>query len=334
MIEESVEWRRLGLVVAMESTTLASVMPRQLECRERRPDLLVLTRSPLPVRLILTVYTGFELTTLPTTGTQGVQTVLNGSDERQAAYSEAANAVSEGQQVFVAFPVREGKDLLSASDARRMADALRSETFPSAAIGIYCSAMSRDERQRVFDDFLHRRVDVLVCTTFIEDAPEVFNATVMMVEYADLHTAERLHRLRGHVARSKNGGRCFLVQSDSPETSACERLNKLMVERDGFQLAELDLDGHGDRLVDQEAARDLPSLRWMIPASNRRMMIRARDHAFQILQKDPDLKFNSDIAQVLNTRWGSWLGELIPLGKTERKGGTRGRRRHRRRRRR
>ncbi len=81
--------------------------------------------------------------------------------------------------------------------------------FPDSAIGIYSSSMTRDERQRVLDDFQHRRIDVLVCTTFIEDTPEVPNANVMLVEYADLHSSERLHRLRGYVAGARWSA-CFL----------------------------------------------------------------------------------------------------------------------------
>ncbi len=334
LLGEEVAWRRLGLVVSMESTAIGMVMPGHLQSRDRRPDLLVVTRSLLPIRLVLMVYTAFELTTLKAPDTRGVQTFLLDSDERKNAYAQAATAVSEGQQIYVVFPVRDGKDLLSSQDAHRMADALRSEAFPSAAIGVYSSSMTRDERQRVFDDFVHRRIDVLVCTTFVEDGPEVENATIVMVEYADLHSCERLHRLRGHVSESRDGGRCYFVQSDSPEAAAKARLSQLLVERDGLALAELDLDGHGDRLASAEASGALPSLVCVDPRSNRGMMIRARDQAFQILQKDPELKFNSEMARMLNARWGEWLGELVPLVSQDRKSGNRGRGRNRRRRRR
>ena len=307
-------------------------MPLDLARFERRPDLLVVTRSPLPLRLVLTVYSGFELTMVDSQGGRGVRTQVLGSDQRQEGYAEAATHVTAGRQVFVVFPVREGKDILSLNDAKRMAEALRSEAFPDAAIGVYSSAMSRDERQRVFDDFQHRRVDVLVCTTFIEDAPEVPNACTMMVEYADLHSIERLHRLRGHVNGAREGGRCYFIKSDEPNETMAANIGQLLSERDGVRLAELDLDGRDDARVASADQGQLPVFRWMNPKTSRQLVFRAREQAFQVLHKDPTLKSNSEVARMLNERWGDWMGEYVSVGSGPKKGA--GRRRNRRRRRR
>ena len=233
MLAESVKWRKLGLVVVTETVGAQTVMPSDLDGFERRPDLLVVTQS-IDGQQVLVHYSAFDLTMLSDDRHRRVRTTVVGSKERKEAYRRASEVVAEGGQVYVAFPVRDGKDLLSVDDAKRLVDALRAEDLPGAAIGIYSSSMSREERRRVFDDFLHRRVDVLVCTTCIEDVLDVSHAELMLVEYADLHTANRLHRLRGHVARANNGGECLFVLSDAPEPSASERIEGCGLNRTGF----------------------------------------------------------------------------------------------------
>ena len=134
------------------------------------------------------------------------------------------------------FPVGESGDLLGPDDALRYAQALQSEAPEGARIGVYCSAMSREDRVRVFEDFQHRRIDVLVATTFIEEAPVVANATVVVVEHADHHEAARLHRLRGHVGQGLEPGQCLMVMSEKPSEDAKKRLTQLSAERDDSRL--------------------------------------------------------------------------------------------------
>lgn len=332
MLAESVKWRKLGLVVVTETVGAQTVMPTDLDGFERRPDLLVVTRSPLTVEQVLVHYSAFDLTMLSADRHRRVRTTVVGSKERKEAYRRASEVVAEGGQVYVAFPVRDGKDLLSVDDAKRLVDALRAEDLPGAAIGIYSSSMSREERRRVFDDFLHRRVDVLVCTTCIEDVLEVSHAELMLVEYADLHTANRLHRLRGHVARANNGGECLFVLSDAPEPSASERIERVRSEQDGFRLSEMAAEVDPPDLAEQDSG--LSALRWSEPSGSRGMMIRTREHVFRVLKSDPNLHAHSETAAMINVRWGDLLGESLPVEKNSNRGGSRGRRRNRRRRRR
>ena len=164
-----------------------------------------LSRSPvitdtIPSSLTLTVLANIECRCCPT-GRTHCTSVVFPQAARTDAYQAVREAVDEGRQAFVVFPVGESGDLLGPDDALRYAQALQSEALEGARIGVYCSAMSREDRVRVFEDFQHRRIDVLVATTFIEEAPVVANATVVVVEHADHHELARLHRLRGHVGQ-------------------------------------------------------------------------------------------------------------------------------------
>ena len=220
-----------------------------------------------------------------------------------------------------------------------MAKALQAEAFEGGRIGIYSSEMSRDERTRVFDDFQHRRIDVLVCTTYIEDAPSVANATVVVVEYADLHDLVRLHRLRGHVGQGWATGVCHYVLSDSPGDADIQRINTVASERDGFRLAEIDLEVRGHKTLLGERADEMPDMRWSEPARDRHLLLRARAEAFRLLQKDPGLRRSRSLARAVHQRWGDWLDRMMPVPGKKRLGDggptdkTNRRRRRRRRRR-
>ena len=336
LLDAEVTWRRLGLVVAEERSPYGDVTRDRLADMPHQPDLLVVTRTPIPSSLVFTVFGDFDVSVVSSEEPLTVTSLVHKAGEREVAYEQARAAVDAGKQAFVVFPVREGKDLLGRADALRMAKALQGDGFPGARIGIYSSEMSREERTRVFDDFQHRRVDVLVCTTYIEDSPSVANATVMVVEYADLHDLVRLHRLRGHVGQGWASGVCHYILSDSPAEGDIQRVNTVTSERDGFRLAEIDLEVRGHEALLGDRADEMPEMRWAEPARDRHLLLRARTEAFRLLQRDPGLRRSKALARAVHHRWGDWLDRVLPVPDQKRLGATdskKGRRRRRRRRR-
>jgi ATP-dependent DNA helicase RecG len=336
LLDADVSWRRLGLVVAEERSPYGDVTRDRLADMPHQPDLLVVTRTPIPSSLVFTVFGDFDVSVVSAEEPLTVTSLVHKAGEREAAYEQARAAVDAGKQAFVVFPVREGKDLLGRADALRMAKALQGDGFPGARIGIYSSEMSREERTRVFDDFQHRRVDVLVCTTYIEDSPSVANATVMVVEYADLHDLVRLHRLRGHVGQGWASGVCHYILSDSPAEGDIQRVNTVTSERDGFRLAEIDLEVRGHEALLGDRADEMPEMRWAEPTRDRHLLLRARTEAFRLLQRDPGLRRSKALARAVHHRWGDWLDRVLPVPDQKRLGATdskKGRRRRRRRRR-
>ncbi len=322
------EWKRLGLVVVEERDHYGTVDPARLRGRGPRPDLLVMTTAPIPASLVFSVFGEFDLSTVPRRSrTRAVPRVV-GSAQRGEAYAQVQVQLDRGHQAYVVFPVSDGRDLLSADDARRFAEALRTELLPGARLAVYSSAMSRDERLRVFDDFRHRRIDVLVSTTFVEDAPAVDNATAMVVEHADKHSLIRLHRLRGHLRH----GTCFMVMGDPPNDDGVKLVDLAAAESDGYRLAEIDLQVRGLRALLGDRAKEAPSLCWADPPQDRALLLRARDEAFGLAKADPDLRRWRGLGRAVNERWGEWLGDAVVPPPPPR--GSKGRSRRRRRRRR
>ncbi len=311
LLDPRIEWKRLGLVIAEERGPYGTVQRATLEGRSPRPDLLVVTRSPIPTSLVFTVFGDFDVSVVLAEGRLRTLCAVHPATERSAAYAHARNAVKAGRQAFVVFPVRDGRDLLGREDALRMAKALQADVLQGARVGVYSSEMPREERTRAFDDFHHRRIDVLVCTTFIEDAPAVANASVMVVEYADLHNLVRLHRLRGHVDAGNLPGHCDFVLSDDPSAEGLRVVEQVVSERDGFRLAEVDLEIRGNVALLGDRADEVPDLHWAEPARDRQLLLRARAEAFRLLGEDPGLRRSKTLQRAVLQRWGDWLDRHI-----------------------
>ena len=333
LLEADMAWKRLGLVIVEERGPYGTVTSAQLATgKGPRPDLLVTTRVPIPSSLVFTVFGDLDVSVVRrTVPPRCVATVLP-STERQEAYRRVREQVAAGRQAFVVLPVRDGRDLLGYADAMRMAEALQGDLLKGNRIGVYSTDMTREERSRAFDDFQHRRIDVLVCTTYIEDAPTVANATQLLVEYADLHDAVRLHRLRGHVGFGNRTGSSYFVLSDDPAAGSAERVERVAAEPDGFRLAELDLGVRGAAALLGDRAAEMPDFRWAVPEVDRELLLRAREEAMALISEDGSLRRTPELAGAVTARWGEWLGQSLP--EPPPKGGGEGRNRRRRRRRR
>jgi ATP-dependent DNA helicase RecG len=332
-------WKRLGLVVAESRVGHGPLRLQDLPGKSQRPDLLCMTQAPIPTTLVFTLFRDFDVTLVSTADRVHCVSRRFEAAERADAYAAAREQLDEGRQVYVVFPIEDGTgehgkaghDLLGLDDARRFADALRADAFPHARIGIFSSAMSRDERFRVHDDFAHRRVDVLVCTSPIEDAPSVPNATTMVVEYADRYDLTRLHRLRGHVGQGTHPGKAIFVLTEGADEEGVRRLELVLAEHDGFRIAELDLQMRGLDDILGTRASDAPKFRYVDPVRDRELLLKARLDAQQSARERLS---NAALVQAVERRWGEWLGEAglsIPEPTADNgEGGPRKRRRRRR----
>ncbi len=330
LLDARVSWKRLGLVVC-EVPGLAAeprlIDPATLRARPgATPDLLVLSQAPLPASVVLSAYGEFAMSIL---APRPNPVVCERFTDRLEAYRGAQRYVEAGGQAYVVFPVREGADLLGPAEARRIAEALGAETFPGANVAIYHSSMSRDERLQRFRDLERRRIDVLLCTTHIEDAPKVRNAGAMVIEYADLFSPLRLHRLRSHMGTGggRSGGTCALILSEEPSAEAEQMVEQVIGEPDGFRLAELEL----ERCPEALAAFSAPDFRWADLLQDRPLLLAARDAARRVLNDDPRLRRHSALRSAIGERWGDWLGVSLPDTPAQPEARRRRRRRRRRR---
>lgn len=339
LLDNAPKWHKLGLVIVEERNEYGTVDPSAIVDSGPSPDLLVITDTPIPSSLTLTVFGEYRMSMLKNDHSVRCTTSVYEQAERKDAYAAVHEAVEEGRQAYVVFPVGDDGDLLGPEDALRYAGALQSEALEGARIGVYCSAMSREDRLRVFEDFQHRRIDVLVATTHIEEAPLVSNATVMVVEHADHHELVRLHRLRGHVGQGIDVGQCLMVMSEKPNADAQQRLTRLGGERDGFKIAEMDLKERGWDALLGDGAEEAPVFHWADPVLDHQKLLMARDEAFRLVKQDPGMRRHREMVDAVVSRWGSWLGDDFAASRADFQGGAgrgkdkqKGRRRRRRRR--
>ena len=157
----------------------------------------------------------------------------------------------------------------------------------------------------------------------------------MMIEYADLHDMDRLHRLRGHVARGPRPGNTIYMLSETPSEDARSRIETVIRETDGFRLAELDLQIRGTEALLGVRSEEVPTFRWADPPRDREQLLRARAEAFKLIRDTPELTRWPELVDAIRHRWGQWFGDSLPdlATSTQRQGSSARRRRRRRRRR-
>ncbi|MES2640914.1 MAG: helicase-related protein [Myxococcota bacterium] len=306
-------FRKLGLVVYEEQGTYGAADISPFETQGQRPDLLVFTPTPVPSALLLNLYGQLAMTVINSGTSRGVDTTAHDTHHRDEAYNHGREAIEAGHQVMIVFPVIRGQDLLSPSEARRLSEVLASETFPGARVGIFNGGMSREERFRAYDDFQHRRTEVLLCTTHVEHGPVVPNASVMIVEQAQQFDLVRLHRLRSHISNGWRRGQCMLIVGDDPRPEARHNIDLLLKETDGYRIAELDLRHRGIEAALGDRAADAPDFVWADPVVERDLMVRTRQEAVRLLNADPGLKrrTNRPLLNLVRARFGE---DAVPEG--------------------
>ncbi len=321
------EFKKLGLVVVEERSNFGVVKRDMLQQGKHQPDLLVVTSVPIPSSLAFTLFSDHEISLIDREDEGSVETHVLSPEIREEAYETIREFVSMGRQAYVVFPLRNGTDVLDRERGMLLVSAMSQEAFPGARVALYHGSMSREERYRVFEDFQHRRIDVLLSTTAIEDAPEVPNAAVVMVENADHFDLIRLHRIRGHVSVGAVPGQCFYVVSADPSEEGLAVVSLVAGEEEGFAIAEQDRAMRGDAALLGDHAGDLPPMRWADPTRDRKMLLRARRAAFELLGRDPQLRQRAHRDLALRI-----FGERPPEPQGSKSGGGRsgGRRRRRR----
>ena len=326
------EFKKLGLVIVEERAQFG-VTDRKAICQKGvNPDLLVVTSVPIPLSLTFTVFSKHDLSVLREPMRQSVVTKVRGPSDREAAYATLREQLELGRQAYVVFPTLQGKDLLELAQAKQLTSALNTEAFPGAKLALYHGAMGREERFQVFEDFQRRRIDVLVCTTTIEDAPEVENATALMVDHADRYDLVRLHRLRGHVAQGRLPGTCEFVMTAQPSEEGQALVELVAQEQDGFAIAEKDRQQRGDAALLGGRKDEMPQFHLADPNRDRPLLLKARRAALELLKLDPQLRQRTHrgLVRLLRDRGLEMEGEARPEAV---RGGAKAKGRRRRRRR-
>ena len=297
LLEDPVEFRRLGLIVIDEQhrfgvaqrTTFAA----KADPAGARPHLLVMSATPIPRSLALTLYGDLDVSTLDEKppGRTAIATRVLPETERAVAFREIDAEIRAGGQAYVVVPLIEESDKIEARAVEKHADVIR-KAFPGRRVGVVHGRLPPEERERTMGEFAAGRLDVLAATTVIEVGVDVPNASYMLVENAERFGLAQLHQLRGRVGRGRRASRCVLLFGPKVSPEARERLLVLEKTDDGFVVAEEDLKrrGPGDALGTRQSGVPLfrvgdlvRDVKWMKEARDEagKMIADGRDAAFE-----------------------------------------------------
>ncbi|MBP6608854.1 MAG: ATP-dependent DNA helicase RecG [Deltaproteobacteria bacterium] len=307
LIAEAVEFKHLALVVIDEQHRFGVGQRAALRRKGRQPHILVMTATPIPRTLALTLYGDLDvsqLDELPPGRTPAVTKVLPARSGEGKALQAVRKAVETGRQAYWVCPLIEDSDKLELSSATARHAALTT-ALPELKVGLVHGRLSSDERDDVMGRFRQRELDVLVATTVIEVGVDVPNASLMVIESAERFGLAQLHQLRGRVGRGSGKSACLLLHGVSAEATSTQRLEVVAATSDGFRLAEADLRIRGPGEVLGTRQSGLPPLRFADLLRDIDLLTIARREAAALLSRDPDLSRPEHVVtqRVLAERW-------------------------------
>jgi ATP-dependent DNA helicase RecG len=316
LIQEGVRFGRLGLCVVDEQHRFGVAQRATLRGKGERPDVLVMTATPIPRTLALTLYGDLDLSVLDELppGRKRVVTVARPEAKRRRIYDFLGKEIAAGRQAYVVCPLVEESEASDLRAATEMAERLARDVFPQLRVGLLHGRMSFQDKERVMREFKAGSLDILVSTTVIEVGIDVPNASVMLVEHAERFGLSQLHQLRGRVGRGPWKSYCILLSAASSE-DAKRRIAAMTETNDGFKIAEVDLTvrGPGDFFGTRQSG--LPGFRVADLVRDGAVLEEARQDALALIARDPNLlqPEHRPLRAALLTRWRGKL-DLAGVG--------------------
>jgi ATP-dependent DNA helicase RecG len=317
LIQEGLSFNRLGLSVVDEQHRFGVMQRARLRRKGEVPDLLVMTATPIPRTLAMTLYGDMEVSILDEMpgGRGPLVTKVCREKGYGEVYRTVEDEIAKGRQAFVVYPLVEESEQMDLRDATQGAKRLQQEVFPHAAVGLIHGRMKGEEKEEIMRAFRAGEIQILVATTVIEVGIDCPNATVMVIEHAERFGLSQLHQLRGRIGRGPHPSVCFLVAAARMGKEAWRRLKVMEQTLDGFRIAEEDLAmrGPGEFLGIRQWG--LPDLRAANLIRDVRLLQQAREEAFALIEQDPELSSADHLLlkEVIRERWQERL-ELAAVG--------------------
>ncbi len=281
VFQKGVKFGKLGFAVIDEQHRFGVQQRSQLMEKGERPDTLVMTATPIPRSLALTLYGDLDLSVLDELppGRRPVRTLLKTEKHRGQVYEGLRRQLAEGRQVYIVYPLVEESEKLDLKAATEMAEHLRKDVFPEFELGLIHGRMRADEKESLMRRFKANQIQILVATTVIEVGIDVPNASLMVVEHADRFGLSQLHQLRGRVGRGSHESYCILMFDSLRSENARERLQIMRETSDGFKIAEKDLEIRGPGEFGGTRQWGLPNFRFANIVRDREWLELARREA-------------------------------------------------------
>jgi ATP-dependent DNA helicase RecG len=283
LIQEAVKFNRLGLAVIDEQHRFGVLQRAELRNRGLNPDILVMTATPIPRSLAMTVYGDLDVSVIDELppGRTPVETKVfaDTQNDRQEVKQLITRELNAGRQVYVVYPLVEESEKMDLKNATQRYEYLRDKVFPNASVGLVHGKMKPADKDHVMRSFVSGEIQILVSTTVIEVGVDVPNASVMVIEHAERFGLSQLHQLRGRVGRGAERSYCLLLTSDKKSSVAKERLGIMAQTSDGFVIAEKDLElrGAGELLGTRQSG--LPEFHIGNLVRDQRILEKARNEA-------------------------------------------------------
>jgi ATP-dependent DNA helicase RecG len=307
LIQKNVRFAKLGLVIVDEQHKFGVLQRKTLLEKGYRPDVLVMTATPIPRTLAMTVYGDLDLSVIDMLppGRKPVRTMLHSEGQRHKAWQLVGSELRNGRQAYIVYPLVEESEKVDLKAAIQGAEHLQRDVFPQARVGLLHGRLKTAEKERTMAAFKAGTIQILVATTVIEVGVDVPNATVMVIEHAERFGLAQLHQLRGRVGRGAHQSLCLLMASylarearvrvrrdggpDQNLSHAQQRLDALVHSNDGFLIAEEDLRIRGPGEVLGLRQWGLPEFRAANLLRDADLLEQARQEARTLLEEDPGL---------------------------------------------
>jgi len=312
LIQQGVEYHNLGLVVIDEQQRFGVTQRALLRQKGHNPHMLVMSATPIPRTLALTIYGDLDISTIDQLppGRKEIVTQWMRPRERERAYEYLRGRVRESQQAFIICPLIEESEKIEAKAAVEEHRRLQEEVYPDLRLGLLHGRMTSEEKDSVMRAFYQGELDILVCTPVVEVGIDVPKATVMLIEGADRFGLAQLHQFRGRVGRGDQQSYCLLL-ADSPSDTGVQRLKVIEATQDGFKLADEDLAMRGPGEFFGTRQSGLPDLK-VARLGDVKVLEEARAVAQEIWQEDPTLELpqNRLLATRVEEFWQRGKGDL------------------------
>jgi len=290
LIEDPVQFKELNLVIVDEQHRFGVEQRGRLKRKGQSPHFLVMTATPIPRTLAMTVYGDLDSTVINEMppGRSPIQTRAVFDSKKKEVLDFLLQQIAKGRQAYVVYPLVEESEKIDLKNAMNEYQILV-EQFPKIKFGLLHGRMKSDEKEEIMNRFRSGEVQVLVSTTVIEVGVDVPNANIMVIEHAERFGLSQLHQLRGRVGRGSHKSFCVLVMGHAVSEEARERTRFMETTTDGFKVAEFDLELRGPGEFIGKRQSGLPGFRMANLVTDIEILKEAREAAFQLLQEDSRL---------------------------------------------
>ncbi|MBF0385031.1 MAG: ATP-dependent DNA helicase RecG [Candidatus Omnitrophica bacterium] len=316
LISEDIKFKDLSFAVIDEQHKFGVRQRAILSVKGNNPDVLIMTATPIPRSLCLTLYGDLDVSVLDEMPPGRGKTITSIFDENsiEEVYESARKYVKMGKQVYFIYPIIDESSNLDLKAAEESYKNFKGKVFKEFRIGLVHGGMNRDLTEKVMESFKEGNIDILVSTSILEVGIDIPNATVMVIEHAERFGLAQLHQLRGRIGRGRDDSLCLLV-SDATNEDAQLRLKAILSTNNGFEIAQKDLEIRGPGQFFGRHQHGLNELKVVNPATQLELLEIARNEAILLIQGDPNLEIeeNKNIKKIVKRRYPSYL-KMVSAG--------------------